>query len=72
MSEENRKYLSANQAAEYIGISRSTFDKLVKTGKIPIGKQLTKRLFKWDRDELDRYMGELDNEPETEDPDNRI
>jgi excisionase family DNA binding protein len=35
----NTGFLSKAQACEYLNISRSTFDKMIKEGKIPKGKK---------------------------------
>ena len=35
----NTRFLSKAQACEYLNISRSTFDKMIKEGKIPKGKK---------------------------------
>ena len=39
LSEFNGSVLSKSQACDYLGISRSTFDKMIKEGKIPKGKK---------------------------------
>ena len=39
LAEFNGSILSKAQACNYLGISRSTFDKMVKEGKIPRGKR---------------------------------
>lgn len=48
--------LSKYQAIKYLGISRATFDNLVKEGKIPKGKkeQGFKELF-WEKKVLDEF-----------------
>jgi len=56
MENESQRYLTANQAASYIGISRSTFDGLVKNGTLPSPITLTKRVLRWDREKLDGYL----------------
>jgi predicted DNA-binding transcriptional regulator AlpA len=44
--------LSRAEAADYIGISASTFDKLVIDGRMPKPKRINSRTV-WDRYELD-------------------
>lgn len=39
LSEFNTEYMSKAQACDYLDISRSTFDKLVREGKLPRGKK---------------------------------
>lgn len=39
LAEFNTGFLSKAQACEYLNISRSTFDKMIKEGKIPKGKK---------------------------------
>ena len=56
MENESQRYLTANKAASYIGISRSTFDGLVKNGTLPSPITLTKRVLRWDREKLDGYL----------------
>ena len=53
--------LSREAAASYIGVSPSTFDRLVEDGLMPRGKRLPKiaRVI-WDRLELDRHFERLD------------
>lgn len=53
LAEFNTEFLSKAQACDYLNISRSTFDKLVKDGKLPKGKK--RRGFKelsWKKEEL--------------------
>lgn len=44
--------LSRLQAAEYIGVSPSTFDKMVADGEMPAPKKIRGRVI-WDRKQLD-------------------
>ena len=50
--------LSREEAAEYIGISPSKFDELVKTGTMPCPKEIGARRV-WDRHGLDIAFEEL-------------
>ncbi|WP_316190546.1 hypothetical protein [Bradyrhizobium sp. SZCCHNS2096] len=52
--------LSREQAAAYIGVSPSTFDKLVTEGAMPSPKRLRGRLV-WDRKRLDACFDALDD-----------
>ncbi|SDP39301.1 Helix-turn-helix domain-containing protein [Filomicrobium insigne] len=50
--------LSRAEAAAYIGISPTTFDAMVKDGRMPPAKQIGARTV-WDRLQLDRFFAEL-------------
>ena len=53
LAEFNTGFLSKAQVCEYLNISRSTFDKMIKEGKIPKGKK--RQGFKelsWTKEEL--------------------
>lgn len=50
--------LSRVEAAEYIGISPTKFDELVRTGAMPVPKEIgTRRI--WDRHGLDSAFDDL-------------
>ena len=51
------KELSKIEAAEYIGVSRATFDNYINKGLIPKGRkrQGFKELF-WNKSDLDKYI----------------
>ncbi len=49
-----KRYISFNDACEYLSLSRITIHRLVQAGKIPSYKVGKKRLF--DKNELDRWM----------------
>lgn len=51
------RYLSAPQVAQYLSISRSMVDVLVRRGRIPAPVELTPRLKRWDRDAIDATLG---------------
>ncbi|MGN0887237.1 MAG: helix-turn-helix transcriptional regulator [Candidatus Spyradenecus sp.] len=55
-----RDYLTASEAAEYTGISRSQLAKLRHTGRgcayIRIGESSTKALIRYRRVDLDQWM----------------
>ena len=55
----NSKELSKLEAAEYIGVSRATFDKYIREGLIPKGmkRQGVSNLF-WKKSDLDKYLDE--------------
>lgn len=59
--------LNRVQAANYLGISSSTFQRLVDTKAIPRGKRITKGRLVWDRVELDHYFDHIDNDEKKED-----
>ena len=50
--------LSRQQAAEYIGISATKFDEMVKDGRMPKAKQIDGRIV-WDRVLLDEAFEAL-------------
>jgi excisionase family DNA binding protein len=52
--------LSRLQAAEYIGVSASTFDKMVTDGDMPAPKRIRGRVI-WDLRGLDRAFEALDD-----------
>lgn len=52
--------LSRNQAAQYIGVSASLFDEMVRDGRMPAPKRINSRTV-WDRRSLDCAF---DNLPE--------
>lgn len=51
--------LSRVQAAEYIGISPSKFDELVRDGRMPRAKRIDGRTV-WDRLQLDHAFSAID------------
>ena len=48
--------LNKTQAAKYIGVSVSTFNKLVAGGLISQGTKEANECLKWQTDELDEYI----------------
>lgn len=53
LAEFNTEFLSKAQACDYLNISRSTFDKLVKEGKLPKGKKrMGFKELSWKKEEL--------------------
>jgi predicted DNA-binding transcriptional regulator AlpA len=59
--------LSRDAAAEYIGVSPGTFNKLVSEGRMPVSVRLYGRLL-WDRVALDRAFDALANAEIDSDP----
>ncbi len=53
--------LSRMQAAEYIGVSASTFDKMVSDREMPAPKRFRGRVI-WDRKEVDHAFEALSDE----------
>lgn len=51
--------LSREEAARYVGVSPSTFDKLVEEGRMPRPLRVGKRVI-WDRLKLEAAFTELD------------
>lgn len=58
--------LSRDQAATYLGISRSSFQKLVDSGVMPRGKRITKGRVVWDRAELDHHFDHIKEDAKEE------
>ena len=56
--------LSRQQAAEYIGLSATTFDALVASRQMPKPKRIGGRVI-WDRQKLDIAFSELDDDEAT-------
>jgi predicted DNA-binding transcriptional regulator AlpA len=50
--------LNRVEAAEYVGIGTTLFDKLIKEDRMPSGKKLDGRVI-WDIRQLDRVMDDL-------------
>lgn len=48
--------LTREQAAEYCGICKEVFDRLVKAGELPQPMKLGARRIVWDRAALDRHF----------------
>ena len=58
----NQKEYSKIEAAEYIGVSRATFDNYISKGLIPVGKK--RQGFKelsWNKSDLDKYLNTIQN-----------
>lgn len=54
------KYLSKYEASRYVGVSRATFDRLVKEGRLPKGaKRAGWKEIGWKTSELDEYIDSL-------------
>jgi excisionase family DNA binding protein len=53
-----KRGLSRVQAAEYVGVSPSTFDELVASGRMPRPRTVKSRII-WDRWELDEAFETL-------------
>lgn len=50
--------LNRSQAADYIGVSKSLFDEMVRDGRMPEPKRINSRTV-WDRNQLDEYFEDL-------------
>ena len=58
-----RRGLSREAAAEYVGVSPGTFDRMIVDGQMPQAKRIyTRRI--WDVRQLDAAMDRLGDEPE--------
>lgn len=53
------KELSKLEAADYIGVSRATFDNYIRDGRIPKGRKRTGfKELSWNKSDLDKYLNE--------------
>ena len=53
------KELSKLEAADYIGVSRATFDNYIRDGRIPRGRKRTGfKELSWNKSDLDKYLNE--------------
>jgi excisionase family DNA binding protein len=55
--------LSREEAARYVGIGATTFDRLIEEGKMPRPLRLGKRVI-WDRLKLEAAFSDLDEDRE--------
>lgn len=56
LGQENE--MNKTQAADYLGISRATFDNYIKDGFIPKGKQIGNfKELRWYKSDLDLFLG---------------
>ena len=62
--------LSRKMAADYIGISPTAFDELVKTKQMPAPKKPTSGRVVWDKEELDSAFDSLPRKGEKTEPNN--
>ena len=58
-----KRYLSMNDASEYLSLSKITLHRLIQAGKIPSYKVGKKRLF--DKQELDKWMKTKKDKPKS-------
>ena len=58
-----KRYLSMNDASEYLSLSRITLHRLVQSGQMPSYKVGKKRLF--DKQELDKWMQTKKDKPKS-------
>ena len=50
--------MNKTQAADYLGVSRATFDNYIRDGLIPKGKQIGKfKELRWYKSDLDLFLG---------------
>ena len=55
----NSKELSKIESADYIGVSRATFDNYITKGLIPKGhKRQSFKELSWNKSDLDKYLNE--------------
>jgi predicted DNA-binding transcriptional regulator AlpA len=56
VSQVAERWLTAEQAADYVGLSLRTFREQVKAGRYPPGYEASPRRKRWDRAELDAAL----------------
>ena len=57
----NAKELSKVESADYIGVSRATFDNYIRDGKLPRGKKRSGfKELSWNKQDLEKFI-ELNN-----------
>ena len=61
------RLLKREQAAYYIGVSSSTFDRLVYENKMPPPKEVTSKRIVWDVNQIDMAIEDLPIKKETTD-----
>ena len=59
--------LSRDQAATYLGISGSTFTRLVDRKQMPRGKRISEGRLVWDRADLDHHFDHIDEDKQKDD-----
>ena len=57
--EQEQRCLNAADAASCIGVSKTTFKKMVKNGEAPKPIQISKRRIVWDKKKLDSFIEAL-------------
>jgi predicted DNA-binding transcriptional regulator AlpA len=63
--------LSREQAAEYVGIGTTLFDRMVADGRMPKPWHINGRVL-WDRRQVDRKLDALDSGAVADDPDEQM
>ena len=59
---DNKTKLSKYSACKYLNISRATFDKYVREGKLPRGKhEIGFKELSWEKKDLDEYIKSFHN-----------
>jgi len=61
-----KRGLSRVEAAEYVGVSPTTFDQMVADGRMPKPKRIGRRVI-WDRHQLDLDFAALPDENDRDD-----
>lgn len=59
MTAKEVRCLSLRQAAAYLGVSQSTFRKMVKSGDVPTPIRITEKRLVWDKKQLDEFIDSL-------------
>ena len=54
---EPSRWLTPDQAAKYLQVSRATLINLVRSGAIPKPRALSSRILRYDRDAIDEALG---------------
>lgn len=56
MIAKHTQYLNQSNAAEYVGLSKTMFSRLVKDGRLPPPAALSPTILRWDVFDLDEAM----------------
>ena len=56
------RLISAQESAKYLGLSKTTFLRMVKDQSLPQPIRITERRIVWDKNDLDSYIEHIKSE----------
>ena len=56
------RLISAQESAKYLGLSKTTFLRMVKDHSLPQPIRITERQIVWDKNDLDSYIEHIKSE----------